>query len=760
MRVKRLIRAYWPYALIVAAIAVAYRGWLSSGTMVYADWSYGADVRLNDFLPIPSIWDSPSGTGGANILAGPYLPLVALQAFLFQFGISHELSTRIVWIFVGLLAGSFATYKLAMTLYANRVAAIIGALFVVFSYYVMRIMSGGQLTVGNGALFIPLVFWLFYRALQRPTLSRLAPTGLAVGIQIMYDLRSTYLTLGVLLLFTFFYLLAQQGRAALKRAALRLSLQFAVMAVVAVCMHLFWLLPGRFAETIALPKGYNSVGWVGFLSYFHFENGFTLYKPPQGTYIPPYLFLLPILAFGVLLWRRITYIDLFLAALALLAVFFIKGGNDPAGGIYNWMFTHFPGFSMYRDPSKFHQPLVLAYALMLGRIVTALTSRGEGRVPRARVRWSPWMLARIAVPLVCLIPVLDTVAPVAAGDQYGTLTPITVPSEYIALQHFMNRQTQFFRTMWVYGETEYIGNSDIHPAMTTNDVNQQLQTNGQSSSASNASAWLLLPRARAILQSLSVKYLVVGDNANPGDTPDMTAQNKVGEAQSLRLVRKAFPHFAETRIGKIYLFRNPSYAPAIYVAGPLTHARAQALMRRADAPINAGVRRTGAYGEYHSACNGCFDIASTGRTRYEIVVRHATRPFLLVLSQSFDPNWDVYIEPSTAPQPFWWTWTHRAEPHRYHTTVNEFANAWLIDRPGTYRIVVEYWPQRLTDIGYILCVLTALICAAIAVGPVVMSWAHRRAGHREGDALAVRPDIAAASSNVRPERTVGRQTAR
>ena len=754
-------RRLLPYLLIVAAIAVVYRGWLAHGVISYADWNYASDARLRDFLPIPTIWNALGGTGGADITSGPLLPLVFVQAVLYDLGLTHDVTTRLVWIFLGLIAGPFAAYKLAVSLYSNRLAGVVSALFVAFNFYIMRILSGGQLTVGSGCLLIPVILWLFYRAVNQPSASRISLTGLILGVQIMYDLRSTYLTLGVLLLFSLYYVLAQSSAAEMRRAFLRIILQFVAIALIALLMHLYWLLPGRYAEKIALPKGYTSVGWVATLSYFLFGNAFTIYRPLLGQepFILPYLFLLPILAFAAFLRRRPTYVDLFLISLALITIFFVKGGNDPGGAIYNWLFTHLPGFNMYRDPSKFYQPLALAYALLLGRTVTLLSPRAskgtDARPSRLR------KAGRWAVPLLCFIPVFAAVWPIATGSPYGTLVPVNVPSEYIALQHFIDAQPHFFRVLWVFGQTEYIGDSDQHPAFGADTVGQQIQSYRSPIPLPNsfaAKTWLLSHRAQEVLRALSVKYVAVGDNLNPGDLPSVTAENRAAEARYLALVRRAFPHDAETRIGNIHLFRNPSYLPQMFITGtPISVAQAHHLLQRAAAPQGSGIHQTGKLGEYPVACNGCFSDVSTphARTRYEIMVHHETHPFLLVLNQSFDPNWDAYIEPSNAPQPFWWTWRHPAVLHQNHFTVNGFANAWWIDKPGSYRIVVEYWPQRLTDVGFILCWLTIAMCVMMSVVPFVLAWVRRRANRPRVAESGVPED-----GMVTPERAAGRQSAR
>lgn len=719
-------RKYLPYVVIIVAIFVVYRWWLTSGVVTGGDWGYGADAHLREFFPIPSLWDvdAADGTGAANIFAGPAFPLYFLHGLLAHLGIGYAVSERLIWLFPCLLAGSFATYAFAVEVFSSRLAGVVSASFVAFNYYTMAIFAGGQFTVIDAGLLMPLALWLFYRALLRPTASRLAPLALAIGVQVMYDPRSTYLTVWVLFLLSLYCVITQPSIAAALRAVLRVTLQFAVIGVGVISMHLFWLLPGRYAEKLVLPGNYNSVGWVGALSYFHFDNGFSLYQPPPpNTLVGALFLLLPVMAFGTLLRRQVTSVDLFLVSVALLFIFFTKGDNPPAGNIYDWMFVHIPGFNIYRDPSKFFQPVLLADALLLGRMVTVLNGQLSMMWSAART------LTRVAAPLLCFIPVAVSAAPIASRGSYATFAPVTVPGEYLALQRYMEQQRHFSRTLWVFGQALYDGSTALHPAIGADTVDQQLQPFAQVRDSSPS--WMLLPRAREILQALSVEYVAVGDNQNPGDSARMTARNRAMQAQRIGLVRRSFLRFAEIRIGNIHLFRNPTYLPALFISrAALSNTQVRALLERATVPSNAGVRRAGTPGEFPTACRACLvDAPSSygqGQTRFEAVVHRATHPFLLVLNQAFDPNWSVYIEPVGAALPFWWPWTHPAVPHRYHTTVNGFANAWWIDMPGTYRIIVEYWPQRLVDVGFVLCWLTILACLSITIAPSALAWVRRQ----------------------------------
>ncbi len=727
------VRRYLPLAVLLCGVILIYRGWLANGAITWGDWRFQPGARLQDYAGIPSLWDAATDTGSTNLFNGPLLPVLSVEALLTNLGIDPTLAMRLIWVFPGVLIGAFATYALAVSFFSSRVAGVFAGLFMVSNTYAALIATGGQFTVSTGYWLTAAVVLFFYRGLRRPLLSRFLLTGLSVAVQVMYDLRSTYITFGMLLLLSLYYVLARRSVNGLLRAVVSIVVQFVAIGVVTVLVHAFWLLPMHYAQGggAALPSGYNGVYWVHVLSYMQLSHAFALFHPfwyqdsasPNAGPVDPIFFLLPLAVFAVLLRKRLSFVDLFLLSTALLAIFLVKGSNAPAGTIYEWLFTHFPGFSLYRDPSKFYQPLALAYALLLGRAASSFPLRKQLGTAGRKGWFGP--AAGVAALGVCLVVVLIQAVPVAANTQWGTLRPQTIPAGYIAVNRYIDRQSQFFRTIWIPSNS-FGTFSARHPEFSLDDVGHML--GNRLPNPSDPKSWVRLPQAAAVLRALSIKYIVVGDD--PANTPHAYRTNK---ANALRTIRSAFPSLHEMRMGDVHVFVNRSFLPAAFVPGAGNSAPpAYKLLQRVNASPSAGEQRVGKIGEFTSSCGNCLVVASQSRTKYEVIVRHASHRFLLVLNQSFDPNWVAYVEPSAAPQPFIWTWVHGSVASQYHLTVNGFANAWWINAPGTHRIVLEYWPQRLTDVGWVISWATILVCLAATAVPWTIRWLRRRRSSTTG----------------------------
>lgn len=105
-------------------------------------------------------------------------------------------------------------------------------------------------------------------------------------------------------------------------------------------------------------------------------------------------------------------------------------------------------------------------------------------------------------------------------------------------------------------------------------------------------------------------------------------------------------------------------------------------------------------------------------TKYLVEVKNAKAPYYLVFSDSYNTGWKAYIDSCTkACFPFH-EWFLESVPEDQHIMANGFSNAWNItssDSKGktSYKILVEYWPQRLFLIGLFISCLTLILAIVV-----------------------------------------------
>lgn len=68
---------------------------------------------------------------------------------------------------------------------------------------------------------------------------------------------------------------------------------------------------------------------------------------------------------------------------------------------------------------------------------------------------------------------------------------------------------------------------------------------------------------------------------------------------------------------------------------------------------------------------------------YEVQIEGASDPFILVLSESFNPGWRLSLLDKGVNL-----------DGRNHFKINGFANAWYLEEEGSYRVRLQFWPQK------------------------------------------------------------------
>lgn len=97
-------------------------------------------------------------------------------------------------------------------------------------------------------------------------------------------------------------------------------------------------------------------------------------------------------------------------------------------------------------------------------------------------------------------------------------------------------------------------------------------------------------------------------------------------------------------------------------------------------------------------------------TRYTIHISNATEPFFLIFSETYDPSWKVY-EGSVN----WLEAIYSKPLAAKHFYINGYANAWYVNKTGTYTITLEFLPQKLFYIGSAIS-LTMFIFSVFYIG--------------------------------------------
>jgi len=706
--------------LLLLVIAIFYHAWLTSGFITAGDFPYFTLSHLIDAVPFPSLWDSTSSTGGYNILNAPMFPLESIQGIMAALGIDWSVSERVLWVIPAVVVPSASTYALSLSLFRQHLAAFISAVAVVMNSYVYLLYEGGQFGVAVAYGCLPLILWAFVRGQRRGTIGGFVFTGILMAVQAMYDIRSTYITVGVLLLYGLVCCVesvAVRGCIGSNNAARGRTTSLTVLGVphivvslmILTVLHLWWILPALLVQTPQLPSGYADVAGVHPLSHMQLDNSLALFHPfwfandVRIAPINPLFFIAPLLIFGTLLRRRYNRPVLFLITVALIAAFLVKGDNDPAGRIYDWLFAHLPGFSYFRDPSKFYQPLALAYALLLG-----IAGAWVRRVVRDAITMQPrWVSAVVAAVFLGLAAF--PAYPALAQQARGAFVVGPVPADYARFNNFVDHQRDFFRVLWIPARPRFGTFSTLHPALDAAAISacciKTMSTRNQSWS------WLRSPLAAQTLRVLSVRYIVVPTETVGDDfIGQPAAVVNTPSAPVLAAIRALLSNRQEWTIGRLHIFGNSRQYPLIFAAQDSSRASGSSLLNCIfGAVCFSGLSSVPHVRAIPHVLQPIVASYSASGSLYEVRIHIADKPAYLVLQQTYDPHWLAFVEHDQEHFHWWMLFQQKPLPVTDHMVANGYANAWLIRKPGTYHVILEYWPQQLVLAGLLLAVTVLLV---------------------------------------------------
>lgn len=471
-------------------ISPIFRSLFFSGTLSAGDWSYLFPENIAEFAfppHWPFIWITP-------------LYQLTAKIFVQYFGLSWELTERVVWFFPFFILTIFSSWFLAKTLFPkSKIIQFLAPLIFLLNTYILMVVGGGQMGVAMAYALAPLVLGLLLE-------KRMLLMGLAFGAELMFDPRLALIVLLAAILLVIF---------------LKINFKkFVVAGLIAGIFNAFWLIPTVFKVQDIFPFGYTSAAGFRFLSMANFSQTLSLLHPnwPENIFgktslLKPEFLILPILAYLALLFKPTKPVLAF-SLLGLVGAFLAKGVNPPAGLINLWLFNHVPGFNLFRDPTKFYILAALSYSLLIPLSIVEIYRRLG---PAAKI----FLLLVIGY-------LLFLVRPVWLGQLSGTFVSRPVPNDYLVLKDFLTADQSFGRVLWLPRRQRFGFYSNRHPALELEqfmaddkclapfcDLKMAGLNRGYFGCFPNErcfpvdASFLANPLLASVMKSLSIKYLVI-----------------------------------------------------------------------------------------------------------------------------------------------------------------------------------------------------------------------------------------------------------
>lgn len=617
-------------------------------TIAGGDWRFFYPENITNFAGIPSAWDTSLNTGiGQPQLNTLWITgYLHLTAFFSKIGFSWNLISLLFWIIPPIVIGVLSMFFLYKFLWnENNKFAFVASLIYISNTYFLMIFSGGQLGVAIAYSFVPLVVLGFLKNIKNPNLYNSIFFGIAVSLQILFDPRIFFVT--CILMFASIFI----GKPKVFFASYKFTIL--LPALIVFLVHGYWVIPIiiYYLGVKAAPSIYSRSNDLTFFSFAKLENSISLLHPnwPENIFgrvhfMRPEFLIIPILGFIPMLNKKsknFKAVLIFLLVI-LLCAFLAKGSNDPFGIVYVFLLKYIPGFSVFRDPTKFYIPIAFCYSLL---------------IPLAFIQISKYItkFKRIKKYSELIIIALFGIVwisfsfPLLQGKVGGIFRLRTVSNDYINLKNYIVRQPEFYRTLWIPQIQRFGYFSNTHPAIGRGEIFKDQTLKGILKELNSKGM-------EQKLAKLSVKYVIVPFDSEADIFVDDGKYDKRQYDLAVDSLEKV-PYLTKERaFGRIIIFKTKYYDQHFTLSDGFS--------------------------------SGRIKILEASPNKYKLFIL-LNKPVSLVFGDSYDPNWKMKTPTSVI-----------------NSANTQGFNSFFIDENKSSYVEIYYEPQKIVTIFYIVSLIT------------------------------------------------------
>lgn len=505
-KLKSFITNHGHFILAFILALWAFHRWFGSGTISWGDWwPESLDVYFGSIKF--DLWSGAKQFGGSMLnefSAAVWLPSFSLAGLLAKIGLSYAWIEKLIWFWPYVIIAPFSYYYFWRTFFPDKKSGLLaGILFFIINTYSMLLTMGGHINLSVVYALTPTILALVKKYSETRNINTGIILGLFVSLAVTYEIRGVILLTGLILI----YFVCFWRKIGLKNIFWTLLLYGGVP----IFLNLWWIIPfalQRHAEI--LPATYDQVKWVKESSYANFSHAITFFHPQwynnilgEINPIPLIFFLLPLILIPAVFYSQKDYRIRFFTIMSIMAIFLIKGANNPLGDIYVFLFQYFPGFKAFRDPSKFNFFLGFSYSVLFGYLAAELYKNS--------VKW-----AKIGFAVITILPII-WLWPVYSQKIHGTFSLIAEATfKYQQFEQFLKNDKNFARTLWIPKKQRFAYFSENHPIVSTDEAIHNSMSFFKNETMRTEDS-ILNPLAGYLLPDMGVGYVVIPSD----DTKDI-----------------------------------------------------------------------------------------------------------------------------------------------------------------------------------------------------------------------------------------------
>lgn len=555
--------------LLLVISAVTHWRWIfTSSPITHGDWGYLDNSLLNQLLNLPNIWNT-GGFGGSDLVSLSFYPFYFLYGLLYKFGLTYEYSLKIIFLFPIIFISTISSFVLLKKILSNSYGAFIGTLVYSYNSYFM-IVQNGHLTLMAAYSFAPLAIYGYLNVLQSRKKAWIVFTAIAFHIVSFYEFRGFYLTSILCLGLLFFYLIKKYSQPLTEN--LRLIFMGLLPFAGLTLLSAYWFLGALFLK----GYDYGSVMSRGLFGdgYMNVLQSLALFHPFWAVdhivafriqTIPIYFWLIPFLAFYGFWLNRRNFLVIYFGFLALVGIFLSKQSAEPFTNIYKYLYENFPGFSAFRESSKFYFVSAISYSVLIGAFFSKVVTLKAGFFNHRFTK------AFIFILISAIF--LSNTQGLISGKIGGLFVNRTKPESYISLRNFLDSQDQYFRIMWVPHDSKWLSSTFNKPKVSSvnsyysvwNKISPRASVTVKKSEAEIIMDMFRNPKFDNLIDHSSIKYIILPklDTLNDDDFFIFYGLPREYYLKSLRQL--SYLNEVDLGLGDLQVFENTNFRPHLYL---------------------------------------------------------------------------------------------------------------------------------------------------------------------------------------------------
>lgn len=443
--------------IFLLVIAFIYNAWWFPGVRVANDYPIISTENLKSLLDIPRTWTERGsvGLGEYTVFTLWSWPLNLLSGTLANLGIDFSWQERIYLITFVMILGSYGIFKLGGDLGLKLPGKLAASLFFLTNTYLLVLIDGGQLNIAYAYSTLPLTLCYLFKAVNNSIIKPKIVFSLLVTLLGIFDIRFVF----IFILLAFIYLIYQILFSQLPKKKLLkdILVTFFICAVVFALLNLYWLAPLVMAPLDrAVYQQLSHISSPGFINIGHailllsphwYQNIFGKVTALRGEFG---LFL--ILVFLAPLLKKKNFWVGFWLVTSIISIFLSKGTSEPLGRLYIWLYSYLPGFSLFRDSSKFLSLIAISYSFLIGTTFDELYFRTK----KSRLWHSLLIIFFITITAVLTYPIW-------LGKMTGTFSWYPLVREFKETSDILQNDHNFSRIFWIPATHPLSYSSPNHP---------------------------------------------------------------------------------------------------------------------------------------------------------------------------------------------------------------------------------------------------------------------------------------------------------